>query len=60
MPYLYNTPEDQQEMLQAIGAASVEDLFAPIPRELQRTARSSCRRRCRSWSWISICGGWGR
>ncbi|HEX6962904.1 MAG TPA: aminomethyl-transferring glycine dehydrogenase subunit GcvPA [Lacipirellula sp.] len=35
MPYIYNTPEDQQEMLQAIGAASLDDLFAPIPDDLQ-------------------------
>ncbi len=35
MPYLYNTPEDQQAMLQAIGAKSIEELFAPIPNELR-------------------------
>ena len=35
MPYLYNTPEDQQAMLQAIGANSLDDLFAPIPDELK-------------------------
>ncbi len=35
MPYLYNTPEDEQAMLEAIGAESIEDLFAPIPRELK-------------------------
>ncbi|MAT68466.1 MAG: aminomethyl-transferring glycine dehydrogenase [Planctomycetaceae bacterium] len=35
MPYLYNTPEDQREMLAAIGADSVDDLFAPIPDELK-------------------------
>ena len=35
MPYIYNTPEDQREMLDAIGAASVEELFAPIPDELK-------------------------
>jgi glycine dehydrogenase subunit 1 len=35
MPYLYNTPEDQRAMLEAIGAASVEDLFASIPSELR-------------------------
>ncbi len=37
MPYLYNTPEDQQAMLTAIGAASIDELFDPIPRELQLT-----------------------
>ncbi|MCA9234440.1 MAG: aminomethyl-transferring glycine dehydrogenase subunit GcvPA [Planctomycetales bacterium] len=35
MPYLYNTPEDQREMLAAIGAESVDDLFAPIPDDLK-------------------------
>ncbi|MBX3426750.1 MAG: aminomethyl-transferring glycine dehydrogenase subunit GcvPA [Pirellulales bacterium] len=35
MPYLYNTPEDHREMLAAIGADSIDDLFAPIPDELQ-------------------------
>jgi len=35
MPYLYNTPEDEKAMLEAIGAESIEDLFAPIPRELK-------------------------
>jgi glycine dehydrogenase subunit 1 len=35
MPYLYNTPEDQQAMLDAIGAESIASLFAPIPDELQ-------------------------
>jgi glycine dehydrogenase subunit 1 len=35
MPYIYNTPEDQEEMLRAIGASSLDDLFAPIPDELQ-------------------------
>src|SRR6201986_3217701 len=35
MPYLYNTPEDQSEMLKAIGAKSIEDLFAMIPSDLR-------------------------
>jgi glycine dehydrogenase subunit 1 len=35
MPYLYNTPEDQQEMLAAIGAASIDELFSPIPDDLK-------------------------
>lgn len=37
MPYLYNTPEDQQAMLEAIGAGSVDELFDPIPDELKLT-----------------------
>jgi glycine dehydrogenase subunit 1 len=35
MPYLYNTPEDQRAMLEAIGVESIEELFAPIPDELK-------------------------
>ena len=35
MPYLYNTPEDQEAMLGAIGAATLEELFAPIPDQLK-------------------------
>ncbi|MGI9428712.1 MAG: aminomethyl-transferring glycine dehydrogenase subunit GcvPA [Bythopirellula sp.] len=35
MPYLYNTPEDQQEMLAAIGAESIDELFDPIPDALK-------------------------
>ena len=33
MPYILNTPDDEQAMLKAIGAASMEELFAPIPAE---------------------------
>jgi len=35
MPYLYNTPEDQQAMLAAIGAESIDELFDPIPDALK-------------------------
>ena len=31
MPYLPNTPQDRDAMLQAIGARSIEDLLADIP-----------------------------
>lgn len=37
MPYLYNTPEDQQAMLASIGAADVDELFDVIPDELKLT-----------------------
>ena len=37
MPYLYNTPEDQQAMLEAVGAKSIKELFAPIPDKLRLT-----------------------
>ncbi len=39
MSYLLNNPQDQQAMLDAIGAASVEELFASIP-EAMRLRRS--------------------
>jgi glycine dehydrogenase subunit 1 len=35
MPYIYNTPEDQEAMLAAIGAGSVDDLFAMVPAEMR-------------------------
>lgn len=35
MPYLFNTPEQQQEMLQAIGIDSTEALFSTIPQDLR-------------------------
>jgi glycine dehydrogenase subunit 1 len=35
MPYLYNTPEDQAAMLEAIGAKSIEDLFAMVPADMR-------------------------
>jgi glycine dehydrogenase subunit 1 len=35
MPYLYNTPEDQAAMLAAIGAGSIDELFAMVPPEMR-------------------------
>lgn len=35
MSYLLNTPQDRQAMLEAIGARSIEELFAGIPAELR-------------------------
>ncbi|MCR9118614.1 MAG: glycine dehydrogenase, partial [bacterium] len=35
MPYLFNTDEDRAEMLTAIGAESVDELFSAIPAELR-------------------------
>ncbi|HEY1065560.1 MAG TPA: glycine dehydrogenase, partial [Pirellulales bacterium] len=35
MPYFLNTPQDQQAMLAAIGAKSIDELFDAIPAELQ-------------------------
>ena len=35
MPYIPNTPEDQEAMLSAIGVRSIEELFAMVPAELR-------------------------
>lgn len=35
MPYSFNTPEDRQAMLEAIGVASVEQLFEGVPQEFR-------------------------
>ena len=35
MAYLYNTPQDQQAMLEAIGCDSIESLFDSIPESLR-------------------------
>ncbi|WP_029630715.1 aminomethyl-transferring glycine dehydrogenase subunit GcvPA [Zavarzinella formosa] len=33
MPYILNTPDDEQTMLKAIGAESIDELFSTIPAE---------------------------
>ena len=35
MPYIPNTPDDQQAMLEAIGVGSLEELFSMVPPELR-------------------------
>lgn len=35
MPYVYNTPDDQREMLEAIGVNSIEQLFESIPEPIR-------------------------
>jgi glycine dehydrogenase subunit 1 len=35
MPYILTTDDDKQAMLRAIGAASIEELFAMVPAELR-------------------------
>ena len=35
MPYIFNTPDEQREMLEAIGVDSIEQLFDMVPAELQ-------------------------
>ncbi|HEV3006256.1 MAG TPA: aminomethyl-transferring glycine dehydrogenase subunit GcvPA [Pirellulales bacterium] len=37
MPYILNTPEDQQAMLAAIGARSIDELFELVPVDLRLT-----------------------
>jgi glycine dehydrogenase subunit 1 len=37
MDYIQNTPEDVAEMLRAVGASSIDDLFASIPADLRLT-----------------------
>jgi len=45
MPFLFNTPEDQRAMLDAIGVASLDELFQSIPRELRLQRPLDLRRR---------------
>ena len=35
MPFTYNTPQDQQEMLEVIGIGSLDELFDTIPEKLR-------------------------
>ncbi|MBX3439294.1 MAG: aminomethyl-transferring glycine dehydrogenase subunit GcvPA [Planctomycetaceae bacterium] len=35
MPYRFTTPDQQREMLDAVGAASIEDLLSQVPRDLR-------------------------
>jgi glycine dehydrogenase subunit 1 len=35
MPYLLNTPEDQEAMLRAIGVGSLDELFAMLPADMR-------------------------
>ena len=35
MTYLFNTPDEQREMLETIGVRSIDDLFAQVPAELR-------------------------
>jgi glycine dehydrogenase subunit 1 len=37
MPYIPNTAEDRRAMLDAIGAGSIDELLAMVPRDLQMT-----------------------
>jgi glycine dehydrogenase subunit 1 len=41
MPYFLNTTDQQREMLEVIGAASIDELFAMVPAEL-RLGRPLC------------------
>ncbi|MFO0815406.1 MAG: aminomethyl-transferring glycine dehydrogenase subunit GcvPA [Gemmatales bacterium] len=35
MSYVLNTPADQREMLKAIGVASIDELFSPVPESVR-------------------------
>lgn len=35
MPFTYNTPEDEREMLKTIGAASIEELLEQVPADFR-------------------------
>ena len=35
MPYFYNTPQDQREMLAAIGLSSLDELFDTVPESIR-------------------------
>lgn len=37
MPYTFNTPQNQQTMLEAIGVESLEELFASVPDDIHLT-----------------------
>lgn len=37
MPYIPNTPEEQQEMLQSLGMTQIADLFVDIAENLRLT-----------------------
>ena len=50
MPYFPNTADDQRAMLEAIGAASLDELFAMIPAELRLDRPLRCRRPWASWN----------
>ena len=46
MAYLYNTAEQQRQMLEAIGVASVAELFEHVPQELQLQRAT--------WTWTAM------
>ena len=43
MPFIPHTPDDTKEMLDAIGAKSLDDLFDEIPDELKVDPWPVCR-----------------
>ena len=59
MTYLFNTPDQQRDMLRTIGAASVEELFEQIPPaiRLNRPLEPAARRWAR-WSSSASCALW--
>jgi glycine dehydrogenase subunit 1 len=61
MPYLFDTPEQRQQMLTAIGIQHVDELFNQIPAELQLKRELNCRPQCQNWLCNRIWKhAWGR
>ena len=52
--YIPNTREDQEKMLSAIGAGSIDELFSDIPEDIGSTGNWNCRPRCRNPNWFLI------
>ena len=47
--YLPMTDQDQADMLAAVGAETIDDLFADIPKRSVTTASSPCQN-----GWVSL------
>lgn len=48
-PYIPNTPQDEQEMLQAIGLDSMDLLFEDIPKDVRLTRPLNIPRQRANW-----------
>ena len=47
--YVPNTRAEQQQMLEACGFTSFEDMYSCIPEKLRLKSRCSCRKGRRNW-----------
>ena len=63
MPFIPHTPDDTEEMLAAIGAKSVDDLFDEIPADLKINSLDGLRdvvfigTRANETQWRTVHGG---